>query len=610
MRTWAKYIWLFVIAAPFIGGFLLYQTSGLMNTGAITPTTAVAKVDGTEILYTTYQQQVQNQVQAQQQQSGRSLTEDEQRQVEDAVFNQMVSDILLQREYARRHIAVTDDEIRDFARYAPPSWIMQSPELQTDGRFDPAKYQRLLASPAARQGGLLLQLEAFYRTEIPKEKLFSQVTAGVYATDAELWRMWQDSHDSAQVTYAAWNNAPDTADVKSVTDAEMQAYYNAHLDDFKQQGHAVLSVVQIPRVVTAADSAAVRDHLLKLRAEIAGGASFADVAKRESQDSASAVNGGDLGKGVKGRFVPEFEKAMDALKPGELSGPVLTPFGYHLIKVESRKGDTVSVRHILLRIQQSDSAASRMDHEADELSRMAANAEQGSKLDSAAKKLGLTIFKVNAVEGQPAVLDGRVIPSVSAWAFGGVKAGEVSDLFESDQDGYFMARLDSLTPGGQQSFDAVKDHVRFDVAAQHHLDRMMDQAKAFASAAAATSLEAAGQKMGVHLERTAIMFARSSLVPGLGGQFTQAIGAAFKLPVGAVSAPVRDERQITVLRVDRRVTADSAAWAKQKEEQRQQRIAQLKQTRLQMFLQDLHDKAKIVDRRKQIDATLRRQTTS
>ena len=86
----------------------------------------------------------------------------------------------------------------------------------------------------------------------------------------------------------------------------------------------MLSVVEIPRVVTAADSAAVRDHAIALRNEILGGAKFEDVAKRESADSASGANGGDLGKGPKGRFVAPFESAATALKVGEISQPVLT----------------------------------------------------------------------------------------------------------------------------------------------------------------------------------------------------------------------------------------------------------------------------------------------
>jgi len=605
MRSWAKYIWIFVIAAPFIIGFLLYQTSGLGNAAAITPSTPVAKVDGQEILYTAYMQDVQNEINSEQQSGGRSLTEDEQRQIQNTVFDQMVQSILLEREYKRRHITVTDDEIREYAQYAPPQWVQQSQDLQTDGKFDMAKYQRLLQSPVARQSGLLMQLEDYYRTEIPKQKLFEQVTAGVYVSDAELWRAWQDSHDSASVTYVVWTNAPDAADIASVTDAQLHAYYDAHHDEFTQPGSAQLSMVEIPRIVTASDSAAVLDHMLKLRAEIASGkTSFADVAKRESQDSASAVNGGDLGMSAKGRFVPAFDKIAWALKPGEISAPVLTPFGYHLIKVDARKGDSISVRHILLHVQPSDSETAKVDHEADQLATLAANAEDPTKFDSAASKLHLTIYKLTATENQAASLNGRQVPSVSAWAFGGAHKGDVSDLY-NDDNGYYLARLDSLAPSGLRPFDQMKEQVRSDVATEHHLDRMMAPAKAFASAAAAGGMEATAQKENLHLLKTEIAFTRTSFVPGLGGQYTQAIGAAFGLPLGAVSDPVRGETQITVERVDRRVKADSATWVKQKEVQKQQRLQQLQQARLQMYLQDVHDGAKIDDRRQALDAIQR-----
>ena len=606
LRSWAKYIWIFVIAAPFIIGFLLYQTSGLGSAATVTPSTPVAKVDGQDILYATYMQNVQSQTQSQQQSSGRSLTLDETRQIENSVFDQMVMQILLDREYAKRHIGVSADEIREYAKYAPPQWIQQMPDLQTDGKFDMAKYQRLLQSPAAREGGFLLQLEQYYRTEIPKQKLFEQVTAGVYVSDADLWRAWQDSHDSASVTYVAWNNVPDSADVASVTDAEMHAYYDAHHAEFDRPGVARLSVVVIPRIVTAEDSALVRAHAMALRNEIVSGkTSFADVAKRESADTASAANGGDLGMGVKGRFVPAFDNAAWALKPGQVSEPVLTPFGYHLIQMDAHKGDSISVRHILLRIQPSDSNSAHMDARADTLANLAANADDPAKFDTAAAKLHLTIYKITANENQPAVLSGgQQIPSASGWAFGGARTGDVSDLF-SDDNGYYLARLDSLIPKGLRAFADVADQIRSEIAAQHHLDRMMPAAQSFATEAAATGLDAAAKKLGLHASKTATMFARTSYVPGLGGQFTAAIGAAFGLPVDVVGQPVRDLTQITVERVDRRVKADSAAWVEQKDVQKQQRIQQLQQARLQMFMQDLHDAAKIDDRRKAIDAATR-----
>ena len=78
---------------------------------------------------------------------------------------------------------------------------------------------------------------------------------------------------------------------------------------------------------------------------------------------------------MKGRFVPEFENAAYALKVGEISEPVLTPFGYHLIKVDEHKGDTIAIRHILLPITQSDSAATATDRRADELAKIAASSD-------------------------------------------------------------------------------------------------------------------------------------------------------------------------------------------------------------------------------------------
>jgi peptidyl-prolyl cis-trans isomerase D len=133
----------------------------------------------------------------------------------------------------------------------------------------------------------------------------------------------------------------------------------------------------------------------------------------------------------------------------------------------------------------------------------------------------------------------------------------------------------------------------------------MPSAQKLASAAATSSLEAAAQQAGKKVEQTP-MFSRSSMVPGL-GQFTEAVGAAFALPVSAVSAPIKTTQGVFVERVDKRVTADSAAWAAQKAAQRATRLQQLRQQRVQMFLQDLRKSAKIDDRRKQINAAQRSQ---
>jgi peptidyl-prolyl cis-trans isomerase D len=601
MRSAARWIWIFIVIA-FVGGFLLFQTSGLLGRTAVTPTTAVAVVNGHEILYNDYVQRYQNDIQNEQQGGARTLSEDDIRRIQNATFDRMVMDVLLQQEYERRGIVVTNDEIQQYAKFSPPPWIQQAPELQTDGQFDMQKYQRLLSSSYAKQSGVLATLEQYYRSEIPRRKLLDQIASGIYVTDAELWRIWRDQHDSAQVSFVAFRPQFDSSG-KGISDGDLRAYFDKHKDEFRRPGRAALSVVEIPRVVTAADSAAVRDHAVALRNEILGGTKFEDVAKRESADSASGAKGGDLGRGAKGRFVPAFETAALALKVGEVSQPVLTQFGYHLIRLDERKGDTLALHHILLRIQPSDSNEARIDRKADELTKAASNSEQGAKLDTASKKLGLPILKVFALEDQPAEYNGRPIPSVSAWAFGGAHPGETSELFD-DETGYYLARLDTLVEGGDPTFDNVKDAVRQQVARSQALDKLVPAAQQLADAAATSGLEAAAAQRKLEVQKSPV-FTRGTFVPGL-GQFNEAIGTAFGLPVQAVSAPVRTSDAVDVLRVDRRVQADSAAWLKQLPAQKQSRLQQLQQQRVQMYLQDIRQAAKIDDRRKKINASVRR----
>src|SRR3954463_3515048 len=404
MRASAKYIWI-IIVVLFVGGFLLAQTSGLLGRAPVTSTTAVATVNGDDILATTWYQTTQNLEQEAIQRSSQSISLDERQRLMDQAYDQLVTDALLQQEYKRRGITVTDDEILQAARYAPPPGLMQAPDLQTDGRFDPQKYQRFLASPLAKQQGLLYQLEAYYRTEIPKEKLFDQIASDVYVTDEQLWRRYKDTNDSARVSLVMFEPERISDSAVRVSDDEIRSYYDTHKKQFERPGTARVSIIIIPRTVTSADSAAVRNHALAVRARIVGGEKFEDVARTESADSGSAANGGALGKGPKGRFVAPFETAASALKPGEISQPVLTQFGYHLIRLDERKGDTLTLHHILFRIQQSDSAATRTDRRADSLARIAASTDQSAKFDEAARELHIPVLRSTVIEGNPLTIN-------------------------------------------------------------------------------------------------------------------------------------------------------------------------------------------------------------
>ena len=605
MRASAKYIWI-IIVVLFVGGFLLAQTSGLLGRAPVTSTTAVASVNGEDILASTWYQTTQNLEQQATQSSNQSISLDERHRLQDQAYDQLVTDALLRQEYRRRGITVTDDEILQAARYNPPPQLMQSPDLQTDGQFDPAKYQRFLASPVARQQGLLLQLEQYYRTEIPKDKLFDQIANDVYLSDEELWRRWQDAHDSAEISFVAFDPDRISDSAVRVSDDEIRAYYDTHKKNFERPGRAKVSILIIPRAVTAADSAAVRARALALRARILGGEKFEDVARAESADSVSATKGGALGSGAKGRFVAPFETAAYALKQGEVSQPVLTQFGYHIIRLDSRKSDTLTLHHILLRIGQSDSAAARTDRRADSLARMAANADQPAKFDSAARALKIPILRAQAIEGNSLTVNGKYIPSVGPWAFEGAKPGETSELFDAE-DGYYLARLDSLTPGGTLTLDQAKHDIRAYLVRQKKIDALMPQATNFAKVAAASSLEAAAKLMNMQVVKTK-PFTRVTGVAEL-AQLPEAVGAAFTLPLHVVSAPIRAAGGVVVERVDNRVPASRTAFEAQKEVLRQQALQQLRQERVREYLSNLKAVAKIDDRRKSVEASARRTTT-
>lgn len=610
MRANAKYIWYFVVGA-FVLGFVFYQTSGLSNQTRNTAQTTVFSVNGHDVTYVDWANTIQRREQEAQQRVGRGLTLDEQKEVEQQTFDQMVGEMLLQQEYQKRGIAVSDEEVREAAQTQPPQAFLQAPELQTDGKFDPEKYQRYLSSPMAKQSGMLLQLEALYRDQIPQQKLFEQIASQVYVTDAQLWNLWKDQHDSAQISYVSWHPDEVADSAVHVTDAQVHEYFETHKKELAKKGTAAVSVLILPRIITAADTAATRTHLLALRDEIQKGAKFDDVAKRESQDSASAVNGGLLGTVTRGRFVPQFDSAAFALKPGELSQPVLSPYGFHLIKVDSKKGDSITVRHILLRIQQSDSAAGRTNRMADSLDKIAGHAETAGALDKAAKTFGLPVARAHVNEDEPVIWNGRAIPSVGTWAFSGAKVGESSELFDAD-DAYYLARLDSLTPGvdptSRGAEAAVAPQIRKLLGRKAAIESLRGKAEAFAAGAAASSLEAQAKTASLSVIKSP-SFNITGFVPDV-GRMNEVIGAAFSLPADKISGPIATDDAMFVIRVDKRTASNHDAWAAQKTQQRTALLQQVRQQAVQAYLGNLRDAAHIVDNRKAVNQAARQQSST
>jgi peptidyl-prolyl cis-trans isomerase SurA len=141
-----------------------------------------------------------------------------------------------------------------------------------------------------------------------------------------------------------------------ITPSEVKKFFNKIPKDSLPYFSTEVEVAQIVRFpqVSRAQKQAAREKLNELRARIVKGEDFARLAEIHSEDPGSARMGGELGWWGRGAMVPEYEAAALALKPGEMSAPVESAFGFHLIQLIEKKGNEYNSRHILIKPESSD----------------------------------------------------------------------------------------------------------------------------------------------------------------------------------------------------------------------------------------------------------------
>lgn len=146
------------------------------------------------------------------------------------------------------------------------------------------------------------------------------------------------------------------ADIE-VTDREVKDFFETYKDSLGliperfKISHIFINPIASERI--KAESKKLAQDLLD---SLKNGADFAELAKKYSADPGSATDGGDLGYVKRGVFYPEFESVAFTLKPGELSGIVESPVGFHIIKLIDRRGESIRARHILLKPKNDDEA--------------------------------------------------------------------------------------------------------------------------------------------------------------------------------------------------------------------------------------------------------------
>ncbi|MBW2079745.1 MAG: peptidylprolyl isomerase [Deltaproteobacteria bacterium] len=132
-------------------------------------------------------------------------------------------------------------------------------------------------------------------------------------------------------------------DKVKVTDDEIETYYNGHKEDFAnlESVKARHILLKVPEGVNEKAWKEAESKAKDIKKKLENGKDFAELAKKYSDDPGTKDSGGDLGFFTKGRMVPEFESVAFSLKPGELSEPVKTNFGYHIIEVQEKKAASI-----------------------------------------------------------------------------------------------------------------------------------------------------------------------------------------------------------------------------------------------------------------------------
>src|SRR5688572_6174587 len=182
----------------------------------------IGRVNGDAVIYDAYMatyRQLYEQVQSQQEEL---IGSQQNKEIEDQAFEQVVTQILINQELGRRGITVSDQEISEAAQVSPPDYL--APQFADEnGGLDLSAYQSFLASLPPEQ---LIILEAYYRDVIPRTKLLRQISTGIYVPDSELWREYRDQNEMAEIRYVPLNPATRYPDSEfPVSDDEVERYY-------------------------------------------------------------------------------------------------------------------------------------------------------------------------------------------------------------------------------------------------------------------------------------------------------------------------------------------------------------------------------------------------
>lgn len=589
--------WMMAAAMFIFAGWLVFDWVANRDAASATGfNPVIGVVNGEEIRYGQFSRILEGALASAR--SGGILNDEQRHQVEESSWDQLIDQILIEQEISRLGIEVTDEEIRQAFRLSPPPDLVRYPAFQTDGQFDYAKYQQFFADPTVDEA-VLLQIENYYRATLPRIRLAELLQDGVYMSDLELWRIYQDRNETASVEFVSVNPAGDVADDSvEISEAAVEAYYADNRDDFQRPAQATVHVVSFSTEPAPADTASAEELASTIRDQIlTGERTFSEAAQTESSDTLTSTNGGELGRFGRGQLIPALDSIAFSLAENEVSAPVPTSQGFHLLQISDLNGDTATVRHIVIPVEMSLEGE---DYLFDQMDAVQAAALQDG-LSAAADSLGIGITRSATVtEGFDFVPGVGALGVAINWIFSPLSEQDsVSEFFES-ATGFHILEL----VGGEEEGTFALGEVRVQIEGTLRTELKTETAKRWirdhlARLAAGGSMEDVAAELGWRFERAG-PFTRVTGGQAL-GQASEAIGAAFGSEIGRVTGPWKAGARVVAIRVSGRTAADQVAFEEQKDQLRGAFTQELRGAAGDLWLQALREDANVVDLRDRLN---------
>lgn len=603
-----------VVAASFLIGFVFLQlgigTGGRHNQQVRN----VGVINGVEISHDDFFK-AQNNIIAQLRQQGKdNLTDEDYDRVEQQTWNEMVFQILVHQEIEDRGIVISEEEVRNYLIDNPPDFIKSNESFQVDGQFSHEQYVQILNAPENRQ--FTANLETWIRQTLPQVKLSSQMALGIDFSDADLLRRFKERKEEVKVGYAFFASPP-PRDGKAVTGADGEAgdllpppkndyepseseiaeYYQSHEKDFVDDERAVIQYLSFSLIPTKKDTLEARQKASLLVQRIRKGEDFAVLAEEFSKDATTAEKGGDLGFLKKGEVLSSLEGVAFSMEPGQTSDPVLTPRGWHVVKVEERRGgadeEEVHLRHILIPIQITlatrDSVNGLVRDVFDDLN------EQTGSFEEVAARENLSVKETTAFTKEEYVPElGPIMKEASSFAF----SRDVDAVSQSISrlGMIYIIRISQRIPERTKSLEEVREEIALHLTTEKEMaDLKKDAESLLVEAKALGGLEAACSRLGIDYKITP-SFTRRDYVPGV-GMLAAFTGYAHALPVGRIGGPIRTDKGYYVIEVMERKEADMAEFEKTRDDLKAEMMSDAKSKAFEQWFSSLLKNADIEDNR-------------